>query len=149
MWIDQTSFARTEMGQGVVVICLLLSQSVLRGYPDAIFNDLVLHRQSCVFSRFEGLVLVSVEFVTDGEFLSGFDFSAEFVASEAGYVGLINLTLYGIILHDSVCDLEAGIDQFDLVLGALEHCLSVDLDEFIYISEAWGSLLVAIASPTP
>ena len=93
MRIDQSALARAEVHQCAVVICLLLSKGVGRDAASADLDDLVLESQRHISSRLEGLCLVAVILVADGEGLSGLNLPAQFVSSEAGDVHFVYLSL--------------------------------------------------------
>ena len=136
MRVDKSSFARTEMHQCVVAICLLLMESILLRAICTVLDDLVLHCQRLVCSGLECLGLVAVVLITDCEGFSGLYLLAEGVSAQTCHVGLEDFALARVFDHDSVCDLAAGIDELDLVLGAFEHGFSVNFHEFIHIAEA-------------
>ena len=76
-----------------IIVFLLLHERVYRSAPSAVLYRLMLHYYSLITARLEGLVLVSVVLVTDGEGLSVFNLAAELVSSEAGHIRLEYFTL--------------------------------------------------------
>ena len=63
MRIDQSSFARTETAECLIVVSLLLDQGVHRSTSSAVFDHFMLQWKCSIFARLECLIFVTVVFL--------------------------------------------------------------------------------------
>ena len=88
MGIDETALCGGEVMEIVLVEGLLVFQAVLGCNPHALRDNLLLHGAGYVGASFEGLGLVGIVLVTDGDGLALLDREVHPVAAEAGDIGL-------------------------------------------------------------
>ena len=145
MGIDKTALCGREVVEVVLVELPLLEEAVVRGDALPGLNGLELQRTGVVGAFLEGLGLEGVVFVTDGDGLSMLDSKVHGVSAEAGNIGLEHIAVKGIALllilgRYSPGDLEARVDEFDLVFRALDDGFVVHLHQLVHVAKAGGGL---------
>ena len=116
MRVDETPFRWAEVGESIIVVGFLLHQCPLRCASFAVFYYRNLERFPLVSPLVEGLELVAVVFVLDGEGLAVLDVLAQFISAEACDVRLENVSEFFVMLHETVGNLESRVDKLDAVL---------------------------------